>query len=98
MKCAEEKLEEPKRESRQITGNEQSAIIRAALSELSPSIYEIRPNPNDTATLGQLIEDVIWDSIKALPYDLKAVPRLLEKMQDAAIARMMTLPQDRLGL
>jgi hypothetical protein len=91
-------MEEPKRESHQITGNEQSLIIRAALAELSPSIYEIQPNPNDSATLGQLIEDVIWDSIKALPYDLKAVPRLFEKMHEAAVARMMTLPEERTRL
>ena len=91
-------MEEPKRETQQITGNEQSKIIRAALAEMSPSIYEIQPNPNDTATLGRLIEDAIWDSIKALPYDIKAVPLLLEKMLEAAILQIQALPEERTRL
>lgn len=87
-------MEEPKRETRQITGNEQSQIIRAGLMEISPSIFDYRPIPNDSRTMAQLFEDAILDGLPS-PYSLDAVPQLFLDMYEAAKIKMAGIPAQR---
>lgn len=86
---------EPTPPKPQIKGIEQRLVIRAALDELHPSVYEVRPNPNDDFTLAQHFELAIMDSLQD-SYAYDAIPKLLHSMTEAAMAKVVELSTSRI--